>query len=296
MLPLFDMMLKAQNGAAMDTLAKQFNLAQEQAAQAMAALLPAFSSGLKRTSNNPYDFSALMSGMFSGAYGKYFEDINKAFTPQGMADGNAVLERLFGSKDVSRAIAAQAAQLTGIGQDVLKQMMPAMADTIMGGLFKQMTGQVSANPFSPEAMGQATQQWLQAIGFQPKPKPQPQAIPFDNPMFQAMRSMWGLEKPAEAAQQTNPFTDNPFAKAFQDMMSGSFAAPEAAPQPTKAAAPKTEAPETLTGKPEIEKFQAVLSSMFDSGVEVQKAYQKNMEAIFEGYVRAQAGEPPKASA
>ncbi|WP_377296083.1 DUF937 domain-containing protein [Rhizobium sp. SGZ-381] len=296
MLPLFDMMLKAQNGAAMDTLAKQFNLAQEQAAQAMAALLPAFSSGLKRSSSNPYDFSALMSGMFSGAYGKYFEDINKAFTPQGMADGNAVLERLFGSKDVSRAIAAQAAQLTGIGQDVLKQMMPAMADTIMGGLFKQMTGQVGTNPFSPEAMGQATQQWLQAIGFQAKPKPQPATIPFDNPMFQAMRSLWGLEKPADAPAPSNPFTDNPFAKAFQDMMSGSFSTPEAAPQPAKAAAPKAEAPSAPTGKPEIEKFQAVLSSMFDSGVEVQKAYQKNMEAIFEGYVRAQqAGEAPKAS-
>ncbi|WP_210103423.1 DUF937 domain-containing protein [Neorhizobium galegae] len=296
MLPLFDMMLKAQNGAAMDTLAKQFNLAQEQAAQAMAALLPAFSSGLKRSSSNPYDFSALMSGMFSGAYGKYFEDINKAFTPQGMADGNAVLERLFGSKDVSRAIAAQAAQLTGIGQDVLKQMMPAMADTIMGGLFKQMTGQVGTNPFSPEALGQATQQWLQAIGFQAKPKPQPATIPFDNPMFQAMRSLWGLEKPADAPAPSNPFTDNPFAKAFQDMMSGSFSTPEAAPQPAKAAAPKAGAPSAPTGKPEIEKFQAVLSSMFDSGVEVQKAYQKNMEAIFEGYVRAQqAGEAPKAS-
>ena len=299
MLPLFDMMLKAQNGAAMDTLAKQFNLAQEQAAQAMAALLPAFSSGLKRTSNNPYDFSALMSGMFSGAYGKYFEDINKAFTPQGMADGNAVLERLFGSKDVSRAIAAQAAQLTGIGQDVLKQMMPAMADTIMGGLFKQMTGQVSANPFSPEAMGQATQQWLQAIGVQAKPKPQPATIPFDNPMFQAMRSMWGMEKPAEADQSatTNPFTDNPFAKAFQDMMSGNFSAAEPAPaaQTAKPSAAKATEPEAPAGKPEIEKFQAVLSSMFDSGVEVQKAYQKNMEAIFEGYVRAQAGEAPKAS-
>jgi hypothetical protein len=173
--------------------------------------------------------------------------------------------------------------------------MPAMADTIMGGLFKQMTGQVNTNPFSPEAMGQATQQWLQAIGFQPKPKPQPQAIPFDNPMFQAMRSMWGLEKPAEAPQQTNPFTDNPFAKAFQDMMSGNFSAAEPAPAP-QPAKPSAAEPEESAGKPEIEKFQAVLSSMFDSGVEVQKAYQKNMEAIFEGYVRAQAGEPPKASA
>ena len=117
MLPLFDMMLKAQNGAAMDAIAKQFNLAQEQAAQAMAALMPAFSSGLKRSAANPYDFTSLMSTMMSGAYAKYFEDMGRAFTPQGMADGNAVLEKLFGSKEVSRAVAAQAEQLTLVTRD-----------------------------------------------------------------------------------------------------------------------------------------------------------------------------------
>ena len=285
MLPLFDMMLKAQNGAAMETMAKQFNIAQEQAAQAMAALMPAFSSGFKRTAANPYDFSALMSGMSSGGYAKYFEDMSRAFTPQGMADGNAVLEKLFGSKDVSRAIAEQAATLTGIGQDVLKRMMPAMADTIMGGLFKQMSGQVNANPFSADAMGQMTQQWLQAVGMAPKAQPQAQAIPFDNPMFQAMRSMWGMDKPAQTGTTANPFADNPFAKAFQDMISGNFAGAQAASQPAKA-------PEPDTKKPEIENFQAMMNTMFDSGVEVQKAYQKNMEALFETYLRSPA-EPEK---
>lgn len=298
MLPLFDMMLKAQNGAAMDTMAKQFNLAQEQAAQAMAALLPAFSSGFKRTATNPYDFMTLMQGASSGSYAKYFEDMTKAFTPQGLADGNAVLDRLFGSQDVTRAIANNAAQLTGVGQDILMRMMPAMADTLMGGLFKQMTGQISAGqmqagPFSAEAMGQMTQQWLQAIGFAPKPKPQPAPLPFDNPMFQAMRVMWGLEKPAEPQPAANPFLDNPFTKAFQDMMSGAFAQ-KSAPEQQAAKAPEP-APEAA--KPEMDKLQTMLNSMFDSGVEVQKAYQKNMEAIFEGYMRGaatDAGKPTSA--
>ncbi|MGE6743791.1 DUF937 domain-containing protein [Allorhizobium pseudoryzae] len=288
MLPLFDMMLKAQNGAAMDTLAKQFNLAQEQAAQAMAALLPAFSSGFKRTANNPYDFMTLMQGASSGSYAKYFEDMTKAFTPQGMADGNAVLDKLFGSQDVTRAIANNAAQLTGVGQDILMRMMPAMADTLMGGLFKQMTGQMNAAPFSAEAMGQMTQQWLQAIGFAPKPKPQP--IPFDNPMFQAMRVMWGLEKPAEPQQAANPFLDNPFTKAFQDMMSGAFAQKPPAPEQP---APKAPEPAPEAAKPEIDTLQTMLNSMFDSGVEVQKAYQKNMEAIFESYMRGASSDTGK---
>ena len=40
-------------------------------------------------------------------------------------------------------------------------------------------------------------------------------------------------------------------------------------------------------------FQSMLGGMFDSGVEVQKAYQKNMEAIFDSYRGAPAGEAPK---
>lgn len=278
MMPLFDMIMRAQNGAAMDAMAKQFNLAQEQAAQAMAALLPAFSTGFKRSSANPYDMTSLMNAMFSGNYAKYFEDVGKAFTPQGMADGNAILERLFGSKDVSRAVAEQAAQLTGIGQDVLKKMMPAMADTLMGGLFKQMSGQMAtSNAFSPDAMTKMSEQWLQAIGFQPKQKPQSDPFSFDNPMMQAMRSFWGMDKP-EQKSASNPFLDNPFTKAFQDMMTGNFqprqAAPEAAAQPKQEQAP-----------PQTDAFRAMLNSMFDSGVEAHKAYQKNLEAVLEGYRR-----------
>lgn len=292
MLPLFDMIMRAQNGAAMDAMAKQFNLAQEQAAQAMAALLPAFSSGFKRSSTNPYDMSSLMSAMSSGNYGKYFEDVSKTFTPQGMTDGNAVLEKLFGSKEVSRAVAEQAAQLTGIGQDVLKKMMPAMADTLMGGLFKQMSGQMAQNnAFSPEAMTRMSEQWLQAIGFQPKPKPQADPFSLDNPMFQAVRNFWGLDKEQEqkTAGAGNPFLDNPFAKAFQDMMTAGMQ-PKPAEEPAQAKA-QPEAP-----KVDNESFRSMLNSMFDTGVEVQKAYQKNMEALIEGYRRGSAGEPTKTEA
>lgn len=276
MLPLFDMMLRAQDGAGMEAIAKQFNIAQEQATQAMAALMPAFSSGFKRSATNPYDMTSLMSSMVSGGYARYFEDMTKAFTPQGLADGNAALEKLFGSKDVSRAIAGQAAQFTGIGQDIFKKMLPVMADTLMGGLFKQMTGQIpTANDaFAATPMGQMTKQWLETMGLQPKPTPQPSMNPFDNPFTQAMRSMWGLDKPEQPqpSAAANPFADNPFAKAFQDMMTGNFAG--SAPQAGKPA-------EKTAPMPEPNAYRDMLNNMFDSGLEVQKTYQKNMEAIFE---------------
>ncbi|MBA3040702.1 MAG: DUF937 domain-containing protein [Alphaproteobacteria bacterium] len=280
MLPLFDMMLRAQNGTAMEAMASQFNLAQEQATKAMAALMPAFSSGFKRNSANPYDFSALIGAMASGSYAKYFEDMNKAFTPQGIADGNQVLEKLFGSKEVSRAIAAQAAQFTGVGQEVLKQMLPVMADAIMGGLFKQTTGQMAdANPFAGTPMGAMMQQWLESTGFQPKPAPK-QPTFFDNPFTQAFQDMMGAAQKPQTPQGGNPFFDNPFAKAFQDMMAGTYGA-QAAGAPAAKDAPKPEADAAPAAK-----VTELMNVMFDSGLEVQKNYQKSMEQIFDSYLTA----------
>lgn len=280
MLSLFDMMLKAQNGAAMDAMARQFNLAQEQAAQAMAALMPAFSSGLKRSAGNPYDFAGLTNAMMSGSYAKYFEDLGKAFTPQGMADGNAILEKIFGSKEVSRAVAAQAEQLTGIGQDVLKKMLPAMADTIMGGMFKQATGQMQQGGdfFSSTPMGQMAKPWLDSLGLQPKPSAGRAAADlFDNPFMQNVRGAWGLDKAGsgQAQPMANPFADNPFTKVFQEMLADSFGQSG------------TEKP---AGNPGANPYAEALNGMFDSGLEVQKAYQKNMESIFDAYFKDKAPE------
>ncbi|WP_163454629.1 DUF937 domain-containing protein, partial [Escherichia coli] len=77
-----------------------------------------------------------MSAMATGQYGQYFDNAAQAFSPQGVQQGNDVLGQLFGSKDLSRAVAAQAAQASGVGQQVLQQMLPVLASMVMGGLFK----------------------------------------------------------------------------------------------------------------------------------------------------------------
>ncbi|KQW84775.1 DUF937 domain-containing protein [Ensifer sp. Root127] len=267
MAPLFDMFTQAQNGQATELMARQFGLAQEQMAKATAALLPAFSAAFKRNTTNPYDFGALLTAMSSGSYAKYFEDVSQAFTPQGMADGNGILGQLFGSKEMSRAIAAQAAQVTGISQEIYKQMLPAMADTLMGGLFKQATGQFAgANvAFANNPMATMMQQWMQAAGL--ARKPEPQANPFDNPFTQAMQDFFGAGKKEEKAKTPDLFADNPFMKAFQDMMqtgAGTTAKPAA-------------------DNPAVAQFSQMMNSMFDSGLEMQKEYQKNIEALFDSY-------------
>lgn len=279
MLPLFDMMMQAQNGAAVEAMAKQYNIAQEQAAKAMAALMPAFSSGLQRKAANPYDFTAFLSAMQSGNYAEYFEDIGKAFTPKGIADGNAALESIFGSKDVSRAIAAQVEQMTGIGQEIVKQMMPATANTLMGGIFKQSVGQMQqANAaFASSPMGSMMQQWLESTGFAPKPQPQPN--PFDNPFTQAMQSMFGGQQQAKPVNPADMFAANPFMKMFADMMK-----PAEDKKPDPKPEPKPEPPKESAASADMKQYSDMMSAMFDSGLEVGKAYQKSIESILDGYM------------
>lgn len=265
MLSLYDMMMQAQNGNAVEVMARQFGLAQEQATKAVAALMPAFSEGFKRNAANPYDMAAFMKALTTGDHAKYFEDMGKAFTPQGLAEGNGILGHLFGNKDVSRAIAAQAAQMTGIGQEIYKQMLPAMASTLMGGIFKQSlapffpgAGAAQANPFAD-----MMQQWAEATGLAKKPEP---ANPFtDNPFTQAAQEFFGTKKDAPS----NPFTDNPFAKAFQDMMASMGGQPAASEKPS---APEASPADSL---------KTLVNTMFDTGLEMQKDYQRNIESIFE---------------
>ena len=53
--------------------------------------------------------------------------------------GNDVLGQIFGSKDVSRSVAADAAGRTGIDPAVLKQMLPLLA-MLVGGYFSARAG------------------------------------------------------------------------------------------------------------------------------------------------------------
>lgn len=273
MLPLFDMMTKAQGGNAMEAMAKQFGLAQEQMQQAMAALLPAFSTGLKRSVTNPYDLSSLMTAASSGNYPQYFEDLSKAFSPKGIADGNNVLALIFGSKDVSRQVAAQAEQMSGIGQDIYKQMLPIVANTMMGGFFKQMASQFQA---AGEAFTQGKQadffgQWMEATGLKEKPK---EANPFlDNPFTQGFQSFL-----RQASSQTG--AANPFFAMFAPVGDAQAPAPEARTPEAKA----DNAADTPKAESGPDAFSGLLGQMFDSGIEVQKAYQKNVESIFDGYM------------
>ena len=283
MLNLFDMLAGAQNGNAIDQMARQYGLSQAQVQEAMAALMPAFSQGLKRNASNPYDLSAFLQALSSGQHARYFEDAASAFSQQGINEGNGILGHLFGNKDVSRAIAAQASQATGIGQEVLKQMLPALASMIMGGLFKQSTGPTKAAGFGGE--GNPLQEIIEQIMRQggmpgqqaPRPQaPQPDANRFDNPLGQILEGMFGggrqtQERAPQAPQ--SPYGDNPLGKIFEEMMRGGQPKPQTKPEPRTNPSGRARTP-----------YDDLFGNMFESGAKARDDYQKGMESIFDQFL------------
>lgn len=290
MMPLFDMMTNAQNGEAVKAMARQYGLSEDQVEQAMAALMPAFSTGLKRNASNPADVGNFLQALAGGNHARYFEDMQRAFTPQGVEEGNGILGHLFGSKEVSRAVAAQAASATGIGQEILKQMLPVLASMIMGGLFKQSTGQYPSGAGSSGAgnpggsgniLGDLIGEMMRggmAAGGQGRSS---RGGPADNPFGQILEGMFGGAGRTSQGSATDPAGpyDNPLGQIFKDMMSGGQPAEQAS-------TPQAEETAGTSGSPNRpdNPYDELFGQMFESGREVQQGYQKNVESIFDQFL------------
>lgn len=292
MLPLFDMIMKAQaaNGDAVTAMARQFNLSQQQTQQAIEALLPAFSQGLKRNAANPFDVGNFMQALASGNHAQYFDDVTRAMTPQGMAEGNGILGHLFGSKELSRAVAQQASAATGIGTEIMKQMLPVLASTIMGGLFKQTTGQMQAAGFGNNPFAEVIEQMMRQGTGQPQRQPEPQAAPnpFDNPFGKVLQDMFGGamgQQPQQPQQRQAPQPspmDNPWGRMFEDMMKGGFGsapqtrqrAPEPEPEPQRNPSGRARSP-----------YDDLFGQMFETGRQTRDQYNQTMESVFDQFLR-----------
>lgn len=299
---LFDIFAQAQNGSGMQALAQQFGLSQQQAQAAVQALLPAFSQGLQRNTADLYGMGAFMTAMASGQHAKYFEDATRAFSPQGIDEGNGILAHLFGSKDLSRAVASQAAQATGLSQQVLQQMLPAMASMMMGGLFKQTNNQMQAGGFGGggNPLGEIIEEMMRQAGGgapspQPRQAPQPAPNPYgDNPLGKVLQDMFGggAQQPQSQPQQApNPYGDSPLGKIFEEMLrqgGGGFGLPggQPAPQPQQRQPQQSEPPPQTnpSGRPR-NPFDDIFGRMFETGAQQRDDYQKGVETIFDQFKR-----------
>lgn len=117
------------------SVARELGLDEGQARSGMAALLPAVLGGFKKKAQ-PGGLEGL-GGMLAGLGGGGLLDEVLGSQPTNVNRGNDVLGQIFGSKDVSRAVAQNAASQTGLDPSVLKKMLPMVAMLVTGLMSKQ---------------------------------------------------------------------------------------------------------------------------------------------------------------
>jgi hypothetical protein len=194
---LFEMMMQAQGGHAMQNMARQFGLAPEQTQKAVEAVLPAFQLGLQKQAETMDGLQKMIMTMATGPFASIHGTEAEKVPEEAVEKGDDVLKQIFGGEEVSRAVAAQAAAMSGISDAIIKQMLPIVAAMLMGGLFKGAVNSGLGSAFGHAMQGNfgnAMSEMMRAG--QPAPPPNPfqsmTAAGMMNPMFGAMMG----QKPA----------------------------------------------------------------------------------------------------
>ena len=139
--------LLAQMGG-LQSIARELGVSETQAARGAEALMPAVLGGFKKqTQSGGLDG---LGGMLEKLGGGGLLDSVLSPQPTDVSAGNNVLGQIFGSKDVSRTVAQNAAATSGLDAGVLKKMLPMLAMLAAGYMAKQRGGSDAA-PSAPGA-------------------------------------------------------------------------------------------------------------------------------------------------
>jgi hypothetical protein len=135
----------------LQSMARELGISEGQAQNGAAAMLPAILGGFKKQATaQPAGLDGL-GGLLGQLGGGGLLDSVLAPEPTDVGRGNNVLGQIFGSKDVSRAVAGNAAANTGLDVGVLKKMLPMLAMAVAGFMAKGGAG--GATQPAPQAGG-----------------------------------------------------------------------------------------------------------------------------------------------
>ena len=129
----------AQAGG-LQSVARDLGLTEDQAAAGAEALLPAILGGMKKQAQAQPAGLGGLGGLLGQLGGGGLLDQVLSPQPTDPSPGNEVLGQIFGSKDVSRAVADNAASQSGLDSGVLRKMLPLLAMLVTGFMAKQAGG------------------------------------------------------------------------------------------------------------------------------------------------------------
>jgi hypothetical protein len=283
---LFELMNQAQGGNAMANLANQYGLNQQQMQKAMEALLPAFSLGLERQAATPSGFEQLLNTFGQGQYANYYDSDGDGIPDTARTSGNDVLAQLFGSPDMSRAVAQQAAAMSGVSDSILKQMLPVIATMVMGGLFKGAMGQGLGGLLGHMMqggfggmLGQGLPQSPGQTGFPGNASPMGQGNPFPFPGFPG--NVQAAPPPQQPPQPQNPFGNAMGGGALGGLLGTIMGSMMGARAPEPPPPPPPQPADPMSASLDI------LKGMFQSGAQVQQGYQNSLQDLFNQFQQNQ---------
>ena len=139
----------SQSGG-LQSIARELGISESQAAAGASALAPMILGGFKKQAQAPAGLDGLggLLGQLGG--GSLFDNVVSA-EPTDINRGNDVLGQIFGSKDVSRTVAQNAAAQSGLDPSLMKKMLPMLAMLVAGYMAKQ--GGIGRGAQAPSAGG-----------------------------------------------------------------------------------------------------------------------------------------------
>jgi hypothetical protein len=135
----------AQTGG-LQSISRELGISEADAARGAAALAPAILGGFKKQAQAQPSGLEGLGGLLGQLGGGSLLDNVLGSQPTDVNRGNDVLGQIFGSKDVSRTVAQNAAAQTGVDQTVLKKMLPMVAMMIAGYMAQRGGATAGASP------------------------------------------------------------------------------------------------------------------------------------------------------
>jgi hypothetical protein len=93
--------------------------------------------GIEKNTKSDDGLAGLRRALETGGHDRYIDDPSLMRADDTQADGNNILGHIFGSKDVSRNVAAAASKDTGIDASLIKKALPLLASLAMGAMAKK---------------------------------------------------------------------------------------------------------------------------------------------------------------
>lgn len=137
---LLDLLNDSGGQKGLGNIASQLGLGSSDTSSLVSALAPALMRGMQKQTESSSGMAGLQKALSGGSHQRYIDNPETLLSDDSRVDGNAILGHLFGSKDVSRNVAAQAAESTGIDTSLIKKALPLLAGLAMGAVSKKSNG------------------------------------------------------------------------------------------------------------------------------------------------------------